>query len=240
MSPMSNPAPLTRIAGPTALAAGVLLVVAELVMWPFDLKAHVATTTDPVFQIAGAVYFVGFSLLLVTAVAAYDWQARSARRFGVVALVAALVGTMALGGDLWFESFAVPWIADRVPQAFDTTPTVVLGLGAISSYFAFALGWVLFGLASLRARVFPVAICCAIVLGGAVAWRALLPPWGAPLGLAIAWLGVWMIRSGTAAAEDAQPRQVQQAPRGAVPAPRAAADLEAPSRAAPQPGDRRP
>ena len=43
-----------------------------------------------------------------------------------------------------------------------------------------------------------------------------------------------------AAAEDVEPRQVRQAPRGAVPAPRTAADLEAPSGAAPQPGDRRP
>jgi hypothetical protein len=41
--------PLSRIAGPTALAAGVLLVIAELVMWPFDPSQHVATTTDPVF-----------------------------------------------------------------------------------------------------------------------------------------------------------------------------------------------
>jgi hypothetical protein len=232
---MSHAAPISRIAGPAALAAGVLMVVAEVVMWPFDLQAHVATTTDPVFQIAGAVYFVGFCLLLITAVASYSWQARTAGRFGVVGLVAALVGTLALGGDLWFESFAVPWIADRVPQAFETTPTIVLGLGAISSYFLFALGWALYGLASLRARVFPAAICCAIAVGGVLGWRALVPPWGAALGLAIAWLGIWMIRAGTSAAEDVGPVPTEVP----IPAPRSAADSQRASDAAPLPDTER-
>ena len=48
---------------------------------------------------------------------------------------------MALGGDLWFETFAVPWLADEAPNAFDTDPTVVLGLGAQSSYLLLAVGW---------------------------------------------------------------------------------------------------
>src|SRR5680860_837579 len=70
---MSHP-PLSRLAGPTALAAGVLMVVAQLVMFPFDLKDHVATSTDPRFQAGGAAYFVGFALLLLALVAAHTWQ----------------------------------------------------------------------------------------------------------------------------------------------------------------------
>jgi hypothetical protein len=240
MISMTHAAPLARIAGPTALAAGVLLVVAEALMWPFDQQAHVATSTDPVYQVAGAVYFLGFWLLLVALVASYSWQARAAGRLGVVALCTALLGTLALGGDQWFEAFAVPWIADRVPQAFDSTPTTVLGLGAISSYFAFAFGWALYGLASLRARVFPVVICCALVVGGVLGWRALVPPWGVALGLAVAWLGIWMMRATTAAAESVEPRKAAEIPKGAVPGPRAAADVQDPAGTAPHPGTRRP
>jgi hypothetical protein len=193
--------PLSRLAGPTALAAGVLLVIAELVMWPFDPSQHVATTTDPVFQIGGVVYLAGFCLLLVALPAAYAWQAHAAGTLGVVGVVAAIVGTFLLGGDLWFETFAVPWLADEVPQAFDTTPTVLLGLGAITSYGSFALGWALFGFASLRARVFPAPVCVAIVVGGLVGYQALLAPFGALLGLAVASLGAWMIRVTTARVE---------------------------------------
>jgi hypothetical protein len=172
------------------------MVVAETAMWPFDPKDHLATTRNVVFQVAGAVYFVGFCLLVLAVFAAYLWQAAEAGRLGAAAMAAAVVGTMALGGDLWFESFAVPWLADEVPAAFDARPTVVLGLGALASYLSFAAGWALFGLASLRAGVFPRAICIAMAVSGVLGFRALLAPYGVPLGLTMVWLGIWMIRSG--------------------------------------------
>ena len=189
----TSPATLSRLGGPIALASGSLMTVAQLVMWPFDTQDHVATTQSVVFQVAGTVYFVAFCLLMLALVSAYSWEAREAGRLGVVGLVVAVVGTMALGGDLWFESFAVPWIADKVPQAFDAEPTVVLALGAISSYLLFAIGWAVFGVASWRAGVFPRPICAALVVGGVCGYAALLAPFGIPLGLAVAWLGVWMI-----------------------------------------------
>jgi hypothetical protein len=111
----------------------------------------------------------------VALTAAYVWEAGAAGRFGVVGFVAALVGTFALGGDLWFETFAVPWLADRSPVSLETTPTTLLGIGALFSYASFALGWVLFGLASLRARVFPAPISRALVLGGCSGTRHCSP-----------------------------------------------------------------
>ena len=191
----SRRASLLAKAGPLALTSGVLMVVAQLVMWPFDTDDHVATTQSVVFQVAGAVYFLAFCLLMLSLLLAYAWQAAEAGKLGVAGVAAAAIGTMALGGDLWFESFAVPWIADEVPAAFDTDPTVVLAVGAISSYLLFAVGWALFGLASLRARVFPRSISIAIIIGGLCGFNALLAPFGIPLGLAMVWLGVWMIRT---------------------------------------------
>ena len=198
--------PLSRIAGPLALAAGVLMVVAQLVMLPFDPNDHVATSTDPVFQIGGVVYLVGFCVLMLALVGAYGWGLHKAPgRFSLFAFVTAIVGTMLLGGDLWFETFAVPWLADEAPAALDTDPTTLLAIGAISSYLLFAVGWALFGVACFRARVFPVAICVAIVIGGIIGFRALLSPTGIPLGLAVAWLGGWMIRTTAPAREASRP-----------------------------------
>jgi hypothetical protein len=187
-------------AGPLALATGALVTAAQLVMWPFDTDDHVATTQSVVFQLAGAVYFLAFCMLMLTLVLAYTWQAREAGRLGVAAVALAVIGTMALAGDLWFESFAVPWLADEVPAAFDTEPSVLLGLGAISSYVLFAVGWALFGLASLRAGVFPRVISAMIVVGGVCGFSALLAPFGIPLGLATMALGVWMTKTHLAAA----------------------------------------
>jgi hypothetical protein len=187
--------PLSRNVGPVAVAAGVLMVVAQLVMLPFDPDDHVATSTDPVFQIGGVIYLIGFCALMITLIGAYGWGLHKAGGFGVVAVVTAIVGTMLLAGDLWFETFAVPWLADEAPASLDTDPTTLLAIGAIASYLSFAVGWALFGIASYRARVFPTAICVAIVICGLIGFRALLSPTGIPLGLAVAWLGVWMMRA---------------------------------------------
>ncbi len=187
--------PLTRLAGPMALIAGVLIIVAQLMMLPFDPNDHVATSTDPQFQIGGGIYMLGFVALMIALIGAYGWGLHNAGRLGTVGFIGAVVGTMLLGGDLWFETFAIPWIADEAPAALDTDPTMVLAIGAIASYLSFAIGWALFGIASFRARVFPAAICIAIIIGGLIGFRALLSPTGIPIGLAVAALGVWMIRS---------------------------------------------
>ena len=58
----------------------------------------------------------------------------------------------------------------------------------------------LFGLASLRARVFPRLISLAIVVAGIIGFLAAKPPYGVALGLALLSLGIWMVRTRRAAA----------------------------------------
>ena len=57
----------------------------------------------------------------------------------------------------------------------------------------FALGWVLYGLAALRARAIPVGLALALVVGGVLGYHSGLPPYGTPIGLAVAALGGWII-----------------------------------------------
>ena len=67
---------------------------------------------------------------------------------------------------------------------------MLLLLGALlATYVLFAVGWVLFGLASIRAHVFPLPISIAIVLGGIIGFQAALPPFAIPLAVAICSLG---------------------------------------------------
>jgi hypothetical protein len=185
---------LSRLAGPCGLAAGVLIVAAQAVMLPFDPKDHVGTSTAPAFQIGGVVYLAGFVALLLFAVASHGWHEERSGTFGVVATVAAIVGTFMLGGDLWFETFAVPWLADQAPGALSTEPTTLLALGAIASYLLFAVGWLLYGVAAFRARVFPRWIAVMVAVSGVLGFNALLSPWAVPLGLSVLSLGVWMMR----------------------------------------------
>jgi hypothetical protein len=112
-------------------------------------------------------------------------------------MAAATIGTLFLGGDLWFETFAVPWLGDVAPDAFSRAGGILM-VGGFSSYILFAAGWALFGIASLRARVFPTAISLAIIAGGVIGFQALIPPFGLPLGVAIATLGIWLTRGSVA------------------------------------------
>jgi hypothetical protein len=193
--------PLSRHAGPIVLVAGAFFVITQLARLSVanrgDLRAQV---TNPLFQVASVATVAAFAGLLIALFAAYERQAREAGTFGLAALFAAIVGTLTLGANVWFEAFATPWLVEVAPQIVTAKPQGIWVIGYVSSYILFALGWVMFGLASLRARVFPVRISVALVVGGLIGFLAALPPWGVPLGLALMWLGGWLIKTARAGA----------------------------------------
>ncbi len=170
--------------------------VGQAIWWPFDQQGNVATSQNNIFNAGSVIYLAGFCVLMFALIGVHGRQAHKAGRLGTFGFSAALLGTMMLGGDLWFESFAVPWLAEGpLPEVLRSTPSILFALGAIASYWLFAIGWVSFGVASLRARVFPVWISIFVVVGGIAGYKALLSPWGIPLGLAMATLGVWLLRA---------------------------------------------
>ena len=194
---------MTRHAGPIALVAGLLFAALDLGRLPIAGAAdRVAALQDPVLPTFNAGYFFGFAALMLALFALHGRQARQAGTFGVLAFGAAVVGTMAMAGDMWFDGFAAPWLAEVVPQLFTSGagPTAILKLGAVLSYGLMAVGWALFGVAALRARVYPSAAALALIVSGLVAFQSSFPPYGVPLGLVVAALGGWLSRSDRAAA----------------------------------------
>jgi hypothetical protein len=207
--------PLSRIAGPLAVLTGVLVVATRLptillVLTGGDLTAYIL---GPTHAITSVVSIVAFGLLVLALVAIYDREASSAGWFGLIGFAAALLGTIFMTGDWWYEAFAVPRIAEVVPE---TIPTFVGGrllMGGLASFVLLGMGWVLFGAASLRARVFPTAISALILVGGLLSGVPIGPAYltgGVILGIAIGWLGVWLMRATSNVSEVAQ--------RGAIPA----------------------
>jgi len=196
-----TPSLLARSAAPAAIVAGALVIITRLVIMvttPADidsLKVYVLTVTHGINSVAS---IIAFAMLVVAVVATYDVQARAAGVLGVIALIAAIFGTVFMAGDWWFEAFAVPRLAEVAPSAMDTFTGGRLLAGGLSSFLLFGIGWMTYGIASLRARVFPVAVSWTIVAGGLLS--------GVPsgffylagnviLGLALVWLGIWYIRS---------------------------------------------
>jgi hypothetical protein len=182
---------LSRNAGGLALAAGAAFALVDLGRWAFDRPDDkIGMMADPRFLVFNGAYFVAFVGLAVALVALYSQLAPRTGRFGLVAFVAALAGTMTQGGNMWFDGFAAPWLAAVAPQVFTAEKTITLQAGALAAYLLFALGWMLFGAALLRARVLPPAIPVAVIVGGALGYQSGLPPYGVPIGLAVAALGV--------------------------------------------------
>ena len=187
---------LSRNAGQLALATGAAFALVDLARWAFTRPDDkLGMMADPLFLVANGAYFFAFVGLALGLVALHGQLAPRTGRFGLVAFVTALAGTMTQGGNMWFDGFAVPWLAAVAPQVFTAEPTITLQVGALAAYSLFALGWMLFGVAVLRARVVPAAIPVALVLGGVLGYQSGLAPYGVPLGLAVAALGVGLRRA---------------------------------------------
>jgi hypothetical protein len=164
---------------------------------PADLGSLRAAVLTQVYALNAVASIVAFAFLALALVAIYQREEHAAGWFGVIGFAAALVGTMFMTGDWWYEAFAVPWVAEVAPVVFETGADGRLLAGGLASFALFSFGWALFGAASIRARVFPRALSVAIVIGGILAG---IPIAGGYLygslifGLAIASLGVWLMR----------------------------------------------
>lgn len=198
--------PLSRHAGVIVLVVGTYMAATQVALFAVvDVDDPATMLADPVFRVLNLAYAAAFPGLAVALSAAYDRQARQAGSFGLVAFSAAMVGTVTLGADMWFEGFAAPWLAEVVPEVLTAEKTAIWQAGFHSSFALFSIGWLLFGLASLHARVFPRLVSSAILIGAIVGFKAASPPYGVALALALVTLGVWMVRSRTAVQTAAEP-----------------------------------
>jgi hypothetical protein len=189
---------LSRHPGPIALAAGVFFAATDLGRYPLT-GDHAALATDALLRGVNAAYFFAFVGLLIALIAVHGRLEAAMGGFGLVAFLVAVLGIMTQGGNMWFDGFAAPWLAEVLPEAFTAPKTLPLQVGGLLSYLLFALGWALYGLAALRARAVPVGIGIAVVVGGLLGYNSGLPPNGAPIGLAVAALGAWLLHRDRAA-----------------------------------------
>lgn len=199
--------PLATAAGPIALLSGVVFAAvdtARLLTADRSLNRIEMMRQAP-FQVANALYWVVFIGLVLALVSVYFRLGGRARGLGAVGFCFALVGTLDMAGNMWFDGFAGPWIADVAPGAILAGGSGMLAIGGLSSYVLFAVGWMIFGIAGWRSRMFPAWIGVLFVVAGLLGYNAGLPPYGIPIGLVMATLGWWIIRTGAPAKPPAGP-----------------------------------
>lgn len=200
--PDMTPSLLARIAGPLAIVAGALVVVTRVVIMltvPSDIDSLKVYVLTPTHAINGVASILAYAMLVFALVAVHALQDRAAGVLGVIGLGAAILGTVFMAGDWWYEAFAVPRLAEVAPETMDTFASSRLLLGGLTSFALFGIGWILYGLASVRAGVFPAALSWAVVAGGflsGVPIGLVYLSGSAILGLAFIMLGAWWLRSG--------------------------------------------
>lgn len=206
---------LIRVGGLAAVLAGALLLITDL--WSLLLEVIVggsenfsefAVTTS--WTVLSTMTLLGGLLLLVALVGLYARQSKAAGTLGLVGFLAALVGTGLVVGMMWALAFVAPSAAIEAPAFLDAEETAgPLDTGFMLSGIAVAVGWALFGVATLRARVFPRRAAIVLIIGALLTVLP-LPATTLVIDVAVAWLGLSLLSGqGMSTAETsigAQPR----------------------------------
>jgi len=190
---------------------GLAAIVGGVLTLGLDLWDFVLTGDQPVSVNALAsgwialhiAYLVADVLVLLALGAMWLAQSKLAGALGLVGFLIAFAGTVMLASLEWSTAFLFPWLAESAPDLLDGDPSGAAFAGFIFTVLLVTVGWLLFGVASLRARVLPrgpvwllmAGVVIILVLGAADA-----PFIDVVWGLGLAWLGyslwsgVWQTR----------------------------------------------
>jgi hypothetical protein len=184
-----------------AAIASALLAVLSFVLYLVVVgggKISEAATSAVFFLPSGA-QLLAMALLLVGLVALYLEQAEMFGALGLVGFLLALLGTTLAAGALWSQVFVVPHLAEVAPNVADRGAGSVL-VGYLLSFLLFGVGWLVFGMATLRGRSFPRGAVVLLIIGAVVSILP-LPSRALILELAAAWLGIVLLSGRSASAQ---------------------------------------
>lgn len=182
------------------MIAAALIVISQGVHFGLGLAQGPQPADNVLHSVRYVVALLAMFALLLALTGIYLRQAEAAGRLGLAGFLAAFLGTLLVAGDWWFESFVAPRIAAVAPEVMTGAITGSLLVGAAATFGLFALGWTLFGIATVRARVYPRPAAMLLVIGGIVGILAGSTPYQVPLAIAVGWIGYSLTRSERVAA----------------------------------------
>ena len=171
-------------AGIASAALAVAALVGFIVVVGSGTISEAARSSGFFFPAAAA--FLSTVALAVALVGLFVRQEGQLSALGVAGFVIALVGTIAAAGGQWTYLFVVPHFAEAVPDMIDESTGTVLA-GFFLSYAVLSLGWVVFGVATLRAGLLPRQGTIAAIVGAVIAFVP-MPSRTLVLSLAVAYL----------------------------------------------------
>jgi hypothetical protein len=178
---------LVRYSGLAAILGVALLIVSDflsLTVFSGDPVEMAATGT---YLVDGSIRVLAGVLLLLGLVGLYARQSEASGATGLVAFLVTFAGTSMILGTWWTNTFVAPTLATDAPAFLEAGPTGIMSVAYTLSFALGAVGWLLFGLVSLRTRVYPRAAAATLVVGAALTFVP-LPAASVVFYVAIAWL----------------------------------------------------
>jgi uncharacterized membrane protein (DUF485 family) len=185
---------LGRWVGPISVIAAALMIVSQGLLLALGLAMGAQSADSAVHTLKYGLALFAMYALLLALTGLYLRQADAAGKLGLAGYLIAFLGTLLLAGDWWFESFIVPRLTAVAPDVMTGAITGSLAIGAAATFGLFAVGWILFGIASFRANVFPRPAAVLLIVGGAVGILAGSTPYQVPLAIAVGWIGYALTR----------------------------------------------
>src|SRR5918994_7977817 len=144
-----------------AMVSGLALVISLFMEWlvvPYERLGHTEAYFTSAYHVASGLRLLSIVLLLWALVGIYGPQSRAAGTFGLWAFVAVFLGTALIVANTWAEVFVYPTLAQVAPNVWSGPITDVspyLSLGLTLSFPLFGIGLILFGVATIRAGLYP-------------------------------------------------------------------------------------
>jgi hypothetical protein len=175
---------LIRWSGLAAVVASTLFIIGDL-LGIFAIGFVSGSVSTAFFVVVFVLYLLGAALLLVGLVGLYVRQLEATGALGIVGFLVAFLGTVLLAGAAWAQVFIVPLLPSS-----EVTGLLQQNLGTVLMTVVFAAGWLLFGVATHRGRVYPRVAAIVLMVGAVIAALPIpLLPGGIVLYVGIAWLG---------------------------------------------------
>jgi hypothetical protein len=192
---------LIRWGGLSALFSGLTGIIAEFALYltTGDLSISQAALTSQWFAFV-SIAVLSTILSILGLVALFARQKQKMRGYGSAAFALAVGGTMLVFGHQWSGLFVVPVLAQTAPDILNsitTNTTSILAGGIVLSIFIMALGWILFGIASLRAKILPAGSIWLVMIGAVLILALTLIDFyleKAAFNLGLIWMGWWLWR----------------------------------------------
>jgi len=186
---------LIRWGGLAALIASIISIAISIVlMMTIGNQAYSAAALTTEWSLLYALRLIAVALLMLGLVALFARQNQKMGIFGVVAFLIASIGTMLVFGFAWALTFTFPAMAKAVPEFLDAHASEP-SIGVVLTLLFITTGWLLFGVASLRAKILPTGAIWLLIVGSflALALNMMMAPMSWLIfDISLIWMGWWL------------------------------------------------